>query len=524
MGKPRDEKERKLKSDFLALRTTDDIAVFFGIKKNLLDELINNRQEKFYETFSIRKKSGGYRYIQAPIPYLRNIQRRVSRCLYLVYKQKAPAHGFCRGKTILTNSKNHERKELIFNLDLNDFFPSISFKRVRGILKANPYNLPLEVADCIAKICCVNNRLPQGAPTSPVLSNMICAKLDNELQMLAIKNRCFYTRYADDITFSTTEKKFGEDIVDVDSRPGAILESLIEENSFIINNKKTRVKTKKQRQRVTGLIVNKFPNVRRDFIRNIRTLIFLIKKYGRKKAQEIFQEKEHTHKDILRTVIGRINFVGFIRGRENETYQKLENSLCFACGIPQKYILDPINRIEKALWVLECDGTCYDGKTIHQGTGFDLEGYGIITCKHVFRCGKIKAFRVDSPDVRFSLEEVRELSENIDLTILKIVGDKTEAHPLKEYTSEVNRSTELVAAGFPSYSPGSVPFIIQQIKPVSNRNRSGIQITLVDKFFSEGMSGGPVSTKDGSVFGVVAGGDEGDNTKNWIIPISYIHT
>jgi hypothetical protein len=518
MGTPRNELEKKRKNDFLSLKTTDDVADYLGIRRELLKALMNRKQGMFYKTFQIRKKSGGLRDIRAPIPYLKNIQRRLSKCLYLIYKQKAPAHGFCRDKTILTNSDKHKRKELVFNLDLSDFFQSISDKRVRGVLMANPYNLPPNVAECVANICCVDGSLPQGAPTSPILSNIVCSRLDSEIQGLAIKNRCFYTRYADDITFSTTEKRFGQSIVDGDGCIGSTLENLIKENSFVVNEKKTRLKTKKQRQRVTGLTVNEFTNVGRDFIRNIRTLIFLVRKYGSDGAQKIFQENEKTEKNIIKTIKGKISFIRFIRGEENRIYQKLENSFCSAIGMPPRYVLGDVEKAYKALWILECDESCGGG--YHQGTGFDLEGYGIVTCGHVF-CTALKAFRSDSITTRFSLEKIAEAPKAIDLVVLKITGSGQKEYPLKKDIIEPSVGADLIAVGFPEYGAGMDPYTFFD-KCVGRRVRNGVNLIMIGKNISGGMSGGPLLNKTGSVVGIIRTGDKEDSTRNGVIPVGCL--
>ncbi|MFM7372884.1 MAG: reverse transcriptase domain-containing protein, partial [Sphaerospermopsis kisseleviana] len=109
---------------------------------------------------------------------------------------------------MVTNAKNHCNKKFVLNLDIKDFFPTITQQRIRGVMMSPPYNLPSQIATTISHICCYEGKLPQGAPTSPIISNIVCAKLDSELRLLAKQNKCFYTRYADDITFSTIVKNF----------------------------------------------------------------------------------------------------------------------------------------------------------------------------------------------------------------------------------------------------------------------------------------------------------------------------
>ena len=126
----------------------------------------------------------------------------------MVYKTKPAAHGFVLDKNVATNAKGHVKKKYVFNIDLENFFDQIHFGRVRGMLMKPPYNLGEEAALVISQIACYKGKLPQGAPTSPILTNMVCAPLDTQLTKLAKKYNLQYSRYADDITFSTYKADF----------------------------------------------------------------------------------------------------------------------------------------------------------------------------------------------------------------------------------------------------------------------------------------------------------------------------
>ncbi len=263
---------------FFALETRRDLATLLGYRYDgLVYQLYKIPEEKKYETFYVPKKSGELRTIHAPSSTLKHIQRRLNEVLQSVYRPKPVVFGFAVGKNIVDNAEKHKKKNRVLNIDLVDFFPSINFGRVRGMFLHKPYKLPDEVATTLAKICCFNNSLPQGAPTSPIISNMICAQMDSQLQDLAWKHRCFYTRYADDITFSTTLREFPTEIAKVDSvlsvELGQELKDIIQKNGFEINEGKVRAFAYFQRQEVTGLTVNRFPNVRRKFIMQIRSML-----------------------------------------------------------------------------------------------------------------------------------------------------------------------------------------------------------------------------------------------------------
>jgi RNA-directed DNA polymerase len=331
----------ELRKQFLDLKEPRDVARLLEVPYHRLMYHISVLPEnKRYRDFSIPKKSGRYRTISAPCTSLKILQRKLSQVLYSVYEPKSSVHGFVPARSILTNARKHSHKRFILNIDLKDFFHSIHFGRVQGIFMKPPYNLPKEVAVVLAKICCYSKRLPQGAPTSPIVSNMVCARMDSELRKLAKEFKCtYYTRYADDITFSTTLSQFPSELAYEDSESisklfvGKKLTAIIEGNGFSINQDKVRLQHKSQHQEVTGLTVNQFPNVRRSFIREISAMLNAWDKFElesveqryREKCQKDFEISGYTpkikeipsYKEVLR---GKINFLGMVRGKDNATY------------------------------------------------------------------------------------------------------------------------------------------------------------------------------------------------------------
>jgi len=335
MKKINPEKLENLLNQFRSLETVRDVAEVLEIQFNSLIYFVRVMpKERRYHEFDIRKRNGSSRKICAPVPGLKKIQRQLNFILQNYISPKVCAHGFIYERSIKTNSKIHCNRNLVFNVDLKDFFPTIHFGRVRGLFKAPPFNFNDDVSTILAQICC-NDYLPQGAPTSPVVTNFICSKMDGQLLKLAKQHRCFYTRYADDITFSTNYDEFPVELVkqsaDGSHVVGDAVNEIIIENGFEVNEDKTRLREKIQSQIVTGLVVNKFPNVRRRFVADTRGMIHSWYKYGHDGAQaEFYSRFNYKHRNpesgmpkYKEVVAGRVEFIGMIKGNDNAVYQKL---------------------------------------------------------------------------------------------------------------------------------------------------------------------------------------------------------
>lgn len=282
-------KNKKTNNSIKGLKYKSELAKILGYELKYLTYLAYKVKENDkYKTISIPKKNGGSREINIPSKHLRNIQKKIAYLIQesIEYNDKAPEskqnlyHGFVKGKSIFTNAKIHKNKKFIFNIDINDFFESINFGRVRGVLMKNQdLSLSHEVASFIAHIACRDQKLPQGSPLSPILSNMIGAILDRRLSVLAHKNGCSYSRYADDITFSTNKKEFPKAIAKKEAgqdhvwSAGDSLINIIKKSGFIINDSKTRMQYKNSRQEVTGLVVNKKVNTRNEYRSMVRVYV-----------------------------------------------------------------------------------------------------------------------------------------------------------------------------------------------------------------------------------------------------------
>jgi hypothetical protein len=245
-----------------------------------------------YKPFTIKKRNGSERNLVAVQPGLKSVQANFRRYFEKSFEVSKYAHAFVskpldsafeveedekclkeslRPKGVITNALSHANKKLVISIDMKDFFPTITFPRVMGMLKKSPYNFSNKQAAVIAELTClpkeidVNRGLPQGAPTSPILSNLICKKLDYQLGKMASKYNLSYSRYADDLTFSTNDLKriHPQFVIDETTRH-------VKRNGFTVNEQKTKVMYTNQRQMVTGIVVNDGLNLHKKQVDALR--------------------------------------------------------------------------------------------------------------------------------------------------------------------------------------------------------------------------------------------------------------
>lgn len=323
----------------------DDVAQMLASSPKQLRYLLYVRPpEDRYFGFTIRKKNGAERRIFAPSRDLRLLQRRLSDILYDKVPLRPPCHGFAPGKSIVTNASLHAGRRAILNIDLKDFFPTINFGRVRGLFMHPPFGASASVATILAQICCHDGRLPQGAPTSPVVSNLICHRMDGQLLGLAVRHRCLYSRYADDISFSKRSGRIPPELAYADANGnavvGEVVSDVIADNGFEINHAKVRIQDSTTRQIVTGLVVNSKVNVPRRFVREIRAMIHDWKVNGLKCAEARHLEHFYKHPDRIeggpplpRIIEGKLEFLKMVRHSGDEVREKLQRQ--FASVYPE---------------------------------------------------------------------------------------------------------------------------------------------------------------------------------------------
>lgn len=270
------------------------LAGLLGLSPEFILRIVNS-PESFYREFEIPKRSGGKRKIISPYDSLKYVQRWILENILCKVKVSGCAHGFVFQRSIITNATYHLQGKNLLKIDLKDFFPSIPKSFVIRVFQILGYSYKVSVY--LACICCYDECLPQGAPTSPMLSNIISRHLDNRLKGLAKKSGNVYTRYADDIAFSGDNITIGF---------ATTVKRIVEECGFQINENKVRLYNANGSKILTGLsLANGILKLPRNTRRKLEQELYYIKKYGL--YAHINHEKIRNPR-YLESMIGRLNF------------------------------------------------------------------------------------------------------------------------------------------------------------------------------------------------------------------------
>ena len=297
------------------LHTANDIAKAMNIPLRSLRWLTYHRRGAtvvHYHRYKIAKKTGGVRCISAPKAALKQAQNWVQENLLAKLAVEPEAHGFVPTRSIVSNAVGHVGKALVINLDMKDFFPSITYRRVKGLFEKFGYSE--HAATVLALLCTEPPRvaaefegkvyhvslgqrvLPQGASTSPTITNLLCRKLDRRLAGLAKKHGFTYTRYADDLTFSGDEPKaIGKLLRSV--------RSILKEEGLTEHPTKTKVMRRSNRQEVTGVVVNHKPTIAREEVRKLRAILHNAAKTG------LEAQNREQHPNFTEAIRGRIAYI-----------------------------------------------------------------------------------------------------------------------------------------------------------------------------------------------------------------------
>ena len=288
------------------------------------------KEKKCYSPVALKKKNGGLRVLQVPNERLKRLQRQMLP--YLQDAEISPcAAAYIKGRNLLDHAGFHTNSRVLVKLDIEDFFGSVSFQQVFHAVDEALKRSPLaennrEITWFVSKVCTLNGSLPQGAPTSPILSNMVFLSLDQRISSYCIKRGIRYTRYSDDMFFSGDFQV--QSLI-------AFIRKLLGQKEYVLNEKKIAVAGSGRQQKVTGVVVNERPQTDRKYRREIRQSIYYIGKYGLEEHLRmngiISEDKDKLQVMVneLQKLIGRIVFVLQIDPRNNEfqEYKKISIEL-----------------------------------------------------------------------------------------------------------------------------------------------------------------------------------------------------
>ena len=264
------------------------LAYLMKIEPSTLKKMVTSSRS-FYKTFFIPKRKGGQRKIDAPYPVLLHAQRWIYNQILNKIDVNDHAMGFIKSKSIVNNACVHLGNRCLLLLDIQDFFPSIKWYKVYSIFHKLGY--PQNISQYLTSLCCFNGCLPQGAVTSPSLSNIISKRLDARLSALANSFEISYSRYADDITFSG---KF------ISPKFYKIIQTIIEEEGFKLNKEKTRFIYGQHQKIVTGISISSGkPTIPKAAKRQVRQHIYYIRKYGLQSHMNNIQSRDPIYLERL---------------------------------------------------------------------------------------------------------------------------------------------------------------------------------------------------------------------------------
>lgn len=291
---------------------------------------LSKTKDSRYKEFQILKKNGELRQLSTPDSLLKRVQNLINILLQIIFQNHSHycSNGFLIGKDIKRNAIPHTNKKFVLNIDIKDFFPSVNFRRIKVVLEFSPFNLTgnrEKIAFIIANIGTYLDALPQGAPTSPILSNIITQRLDRKISKFCIQSKVKYSRYADDLSFSSNKDVFNAHFIE------SICEILTEEN-FEINDKKTRIRTNRESQQVTGLIVNEKVNIKKEYLQKVRAMLNNWEKGGMFYAEQIFKKHQPLNKvnyNFKSVLLGHLSFLQLIKGEDHPQVRKMRLQYLF---------------------------------------------------------------------------------------------------------------------------------------------------------------------------------------------------
>lgn len=283
-----------VKNDVPIIFDFNHLRLLMGRSNSYFASVINS-PENHYRSFRLKKRNGGFREILAPYPALLEMQYWIYNNILKKIPVSSYSHGFVAKKSIITNAKIHLNQKELLKLDLKDFFPSININRIIYVFKSLGYSN--QVAFYLASLCSYDGSLPQGAPTSPYLSNIIAKQLDKRLISLSKQYKLRYTRYADDLTFSGTL---------IPAKLIEYISEIVNSEGFTVNQGKTRLYKNGGKRIVTGIsVVGQELKIPKEYKRNLRQELHFIIKYG---YESHVKKKKIRKINYLEILLGKVNF------------------------------------------------------------------------------------------------------------------------------------------------------------------------------------------------------------------------
>ncbi|WP_099488018.1 reverse transcriptase domain-containing protein [Stenotrophomonas maltophilia] len=509
----------------------DSLGALFGIPGSALKT--NLYKSRGYTSFTIPKKSGGVRAISAPGRLRKTLQRQLLPVLYDAYKMGPNVHGFARGRSVRTNAQPHAARNVVINFDLKDFFPSISFQRIRGVFLANPMRLDWSVANILAQMCSLDGVMPAGAPTSPVLSNIICAKLDKRLSALAARLGGSYTRYADDLTFSF-DRPLAQlrsiAMLDEEGKAvvGASISEIVKSEGFSINMDKFRISVKGSRKTVTGLVVNEKVNVKRSWYLKLESTIYAMDKFGIPAvAAQVFPDEKIpavASAKLLRQIHGKVSYLSMIRGKGDWLAADIAHRFNGLHGeaqlrVPSVELISQAGRRARGVHIVNAstEELLVFDLAASQGTAFTIPSGLMVTAAHVVEKDDTKTvlphvYIMNERRKALAACDVLAVDWDRDIAILRVNDEK---HRLDLERSRYKlgldpaQGDHLVTVGYPDYTLGERATAVNS--PVSRIFKSkaathgapDVNKARVDGPIQGGMSGGPALDSKFEVRGVI---------------------
>lgn len=551
----------RFKIEFKDINGFKSVADFFDISPAELWLMFVKRKEDNYTTFDILKKNGSLRKIYTPKPNVMDIQKKLSNYLTNVYRPISTAHGFVKNKSIKSNACKHLNQKSILNVDLKNFFETITFPRVRAMF-VHYFGFNYSDATTFANIVChPNGFLPQGAPTSPIISNIICNKLDRELRDFAQIHNCVYTRYADDISISFKKSTFPYVIANKDLR-GEInlsddIKNIIADNGFVINEDKTHLANSYEKMQVTGIKINSKLNIDKRYIRRIRSIIWTIEKNidDLNVAREIFREKYHSRRtenngspEMFNALKSMINYIGFIKGKDDAVFLKLAqryNMVIHKTSSGEKIFIEKTIEEIQQFNTYVVDSDCEVNYSIEgspgsffyeQGTAFFLQGIGIITNAHLFLELKevfkyyqnivFEEYSITIHNSRYSSQQlkakIKVLDFSKDIAILEVENNSM-LEKGYQYSENITKEMPITLLGYPEYK-NNTELRMEKGKILGERyTLDGFLRMEITSSIYGGNSGGPIVNQMNEVIAVAVKGTTTDGrVPNEVIPIKDV--